>query len=197
MAVERKKAIIGGVVASAPASWNNARSLTDPGLSMKFNPLLLRSRAALAALAATLSLVSPLAACADGVKVANAWVRAPVPGQKTASAYVELTSARDAALVAVASPAAASAELHSMSMEGGVMRMRALKRIELPAGQTVKLAPGANHVMLIDVTKPLKAGDKVPLVLSVQPSGAASGTSLTTLNVQAEVRAATPAAHSH
>jgi copper(I)-binding protein len=77
-------------------------------------------------------------------------------------------------------------ELHSMTLDGGVMRMRALPRIELPAGKTVNLAPNGLHLMLIDLKRPLKAGDKLPLVLSVQTSG----TSVTTLNVEAEVRAA-------
>jgi copper(I)-binding protein len=80
-----------------------------------------------------------------------------------------------------------------MSTEGGVMRMRALPRIDLPAGQTVKLTPGGMHVMLIDVKQPLKAGDKVPLVLSVQ----SSGMSLTTVKLEAEVRTAPPEAPSH
>jgi copper(I)-binding protein len=124
------------------------------------------------------------AAFAQSVKVENAWARATVPGQKTGSVYVDLTSASNAALVAVGSPLAARAELHSMSMDGGVMRMRALPRVELPAGQTVKLAPGGMHVMLVDLKQPLKAGDKVPLTLSVQ----SSGTSLTTLKIEAEVR---------
>ena len=85
----------------------------------------------------------------------------------------------------------ARVEMHSMTMDGGVMRMRALPKIDLPAGQTVKLAPGGLHLMLIDVKQPLKAGDKVPLVLSIQPSGPSAGMSLTTLNLQAEVRPAT------
>jgi copper(I)-binding protein len=130
---------------------------------------------------------------AQSVKVGNAWVRATAPGQKTAGAYVDVTSDSNAALVAVGSPVAARAELHSMSTEGGVMRMRALPRIDLPAGQTVKLTPGGMHVMLIDVKQPLKAGDKVPLVLSVQ----SSGMSLTTVKLEAEVRTAPPEAPSH
>jgi copper(I)-binding protein len=125
------------------------------------------------------------AAVAQSVKVENAWARATVPGQKTGSVYVDLTSASNAALVAAGSPLSARAELHSMSMDGGVMRMRALPRIDLPAGQTVKLAPGGMHVMLVDLKQPLKPGDKVPLTLSVQ----SSGTSLTTLKIEAEVRA--------
>lgn len=155
-------------------------------LRTNFSPLLL-----------ALTLMVPLAACADGVNVGNAWVRLPAPGQTTASAYVELTSARDAALVGAGSAMAARLEMHSMTVEGGVMRMRALPRIELPAGQTVKLAPGGIHLMLVDLKQPLKAGIMVPLVLSVQAAGPSSGTSLTTLNVQAEVRAAAAAPHHH
>ena len=138
------------------------------------------------------ALVAP-AASAQSVKVANPWVRAPAPGQKTAGAYVELTSEANATLVAAGSPLAERVELHSMTLDGGVMRMRALSRIELPAGQTVKLAPGGSHVMLVGLKQPLKAGDKVPLVLSVQ----SSGTSLTTLKIEAEVRAVGAESHQH
>lgn len=140
------------------------------------------------------TILSAPGAWAQSIKAANAWVRAPAPGQKTAAAYVDLTSAQNAALVAAGSPVAERVELHSMTMDGGVMRMRSLPRIELPAGQTVKLAPGAAlHVMLVDLKQTLKPGDKVPLVLSVQ----SSGTSLTTLNIEAEVRAGAAEAHRH
>ena len=146
---------------------------------------------------AVLLFVPAVEAATQSVQVANAWVRAPAPGQKTISAYVELTSERNAALVAAGSPAAARVEMHSMSMEGGVMRMRAVPRIDLPAGRAIKLAPGGLHLMLIDVKRPLKAGDKVALVLSVQEAGAAAGMSLTTLELEAEVRAAAAQPHSH
>ena len=129
----------------------------------------------------------PFAAfAAEPVGVKNAWVRPTAPGQTTAGAYMELESATAAALVAVESAAAARAELHTMSMDGGVMRMRPVRKIDLPAKKTVKLAPGGFHVMLIDVKRPLKEGDKVPLALTVQtPDGAKS-----TIKVEAEVRAA-------
>ena len=163
---------------------------------MEFKTLFRSTGALLAGAALAFAWVSPLKAAAQSVKVANAWVRAPAPGQKTAIAYVELTSARNAALVAAGSPAAAGVEMHTMSMDGGIMRMRAVPRIELPAGRTVKLGPGGLHLMLIDVRKPLKAGDRVRLVLSVQETGPAAGMSLTTLELEAEVRAAATA-HSH
>ena len=132
---------------------------------------------------------------AQPVTVNDAWVRAPAPGQKVAGAYMELVSRTHLALIAVASPAAASAELHSNAMEEGVMRMRPVARIELPAGKPVKLAPGGLHVMLVDIKLPLKPGDKVPLTLTVQR---ADFSSRSVFSVQAEVRAAAAEnAHRH
>ncbi|MGH8633014.1 MAG: copper chaperone PCu(A)C, partial [Burkholderiales bacterium] len=132
---------------------------------------------------------------AQPVTVTDAWVRATAPGQKVAGAYMELESRTHLALTAVASPAAASVELHSTSMEEGVMRMRPVARIELPAGKSVKLAPGGLHIMLVDIKLPLKPGDKVPLTLTVQRADFSSRSVFT---VQAEVRAAgAEKAHRH
>ncbi|MDP1717053.1 MAG: copper chaperone PCu(A)C [Burkholderiales bacterium] len=127
---------------------------------------------------------------ADTVTVGNAWARATAPGQNAAGAYMELVSPADAALIGVETPVAARAELHVMSMDGGVMRMRAVEKIDLPARKAVKLAPGGFHVMLIDIKQPLKAGDKVPLTLTIRGAGAA----LTTIRVEAEVRSVGAAA---
>ncbi len=139
--------------------------------------------------------VSAGEAQAQPVTVKDAWVRAPAPGQKVAGAYMELVSRTDLALTAVASPVAASAELHNTSVEEGVMRMRPVARIELPPGKPVKLAPGGLHIMLIDVKQPLKPGDKVPLTLTVQRADFSNRSVIT---VQAEVRAAAAEnAHRH
>ena len=127
---------------------------------------------------------------AESVTTANAWTRATVPGQSVAGAYFDITSVAPAALVAVESPAAKKAELHMMSMDGGVMKMRAVQKIELPAQQTVSLKPGGYHVMLIDIKRELKAGERVPLKIVVQDGRGVK----TSLNVEAEVRAAAPPA---
>lgn len=132
---------------------------------------------ALVALAA----VPAVSHAAETVSVSNAWVRATAPGQKTAGAYMELTGSADAALIAVETPVAGKAELHSMSMEAGVMRMRPIGKIALPA----KLAPGGLHVMLLDLRHPLKEGDRVPLTLTIRGAGGRQST----VNVAAEVRA--------
>jgi copper(I)-binding protein len=133
-------------------------------------------------------------ATAADVKVDNAWARATAPAQKTGGAYAELTSTADAVLVSATSPLAERVELHSTTLDGGVMRMRPIDRIELPAGKTVKLAPNGMHLMAIGLVRPLKPGDKLPLALTIQ----AAGRPATTLKIEAEVRAGagTPA-HVH
>ena len=99
-----------------------------------------------------------VAAAAEPVSTANAWVRATVPGQSVAGAYLDITAGAPAALVAVESSVAGKSELHTMSMDGGVMKMRPLAEIELPASRTVSLKPGGNHIMLIDIKRELKVG---------------------------------------
>lgn len=148
------------------------------------------ARAALAAGGAVLA----AAAQAQPASVVDAWVRAPAPGQKVAGLYMEIVSRTNAALVAVASPVAARAELHSMAMEGGIMKMRPLERIELPAGTAVKLAPGGLHVMLIELKQPLQRGEKVPVTLTVLQLDSGSRTAFT---VRAEVRDVDAKAHHH
>lgn len=122
-------------------------------------------------------------ACAADIKIENAWVRAPAPGQAVVGGFMDITSPVEARLVAAQSPVAAVTELHEMGMKQGVMTMRAVSHIALPAGRTVKLAPGGLHLMLIDLKKPLKPGDKVPLTLKLE-----SGKTSRTLAVEAEVR---------
>lgn len=140
------------------------------------------------------ALIASTVFAAANVKVTNAWARATAPGQTTAAAYAEVTSDVDAVLVGASSAAAARVELHSMSMDNGVMRMRAAPRVELPAGKAVKLSPNGIHLMLIDVRKPLKAGDKVPLVLTIEARAA----SPQTVRAEAEVRPlGEPHGHTH
>jgi len=121
------------------------------------------------------------------VTVENAWARATVPGQKVAAVYLEIRSDEPAKLIGVRSSAASSAEIHSMSNDGGVMKMRQLKSIDLPAGQTVRLAPNGNHIMLQDIKQPLQPGTRVPVVLIVEQKGKKKW-----IQVQAEVRPVTP-----
>lgn len=96
------------------------------------------------------------------------WIRATVPQQKSTGAFMQLQSARDARLVGVSSPVAGIAEIHKMEMDGQMMRMGPVDGIDLPAGQTVNLASGGYHIMLMDLKRQLKDGETVPLTLVVQ-----------------------------
>jgi periplasmic copper chaperone A len=102
------------------------------------------------------------------VTVSEPWVRASVPQQKATGAFMKLTSKDGAKLVAAKSPAAAVVEIHEMTMENNIMKMRALPSLALPAGKTVELRPGSYHVMLIDLKAQVKDGDTVPVTLTVE-----------------------------
>ena len=58
-----------------------------------------------------------------------------------------------------------------MTMQGGVMKMRSLAAIDLPAGQAVVLKPGATHIMLMGLKQPLRAGESFPLTLEFEKAG--------------------------
>ncbi|MEO8629550.1 MAG: copper chaperone PCu(A)C [Betaproteobacteria bacterium] len=120
------------------------------------------------------------------IQVTEAWVRATVPGQAVAGVYLKLRSDQAARLVGVDSPLAKKAEIHSMSNAGGVMRMRQLKAVDLPAGETKTFEPNGNHIMLFDITQQLKPGDKVPLTLTIEKKG-----KKVKVSVQADVRSLT------
>jgi copper(I)-binding protein len=117
-----------------------------------------------AALAAAI-LVAPVWA---QVTVTEPWVRGTVQGQKATGAFMQLKSADGGVLVAAESPVAGVVEIHEMRMEGNVMKMRAIPKLDLPAGKAVELKPGGYHVMLMELKQPLKKGDSVPLKLKFQ-----------------------------
>ena len=105
------------------------------------------------------------------LEVDNAWARA-TPGKSViGAAYVTIRSPTADKLVAASSPIAKKAEMHTMSMEGMVMKMRPVASIDLPAGQAVTLQPGGLHIMLVDLAKPLKAGQTFPLTLTFEKAG--------------------------
>jgi periplasmic copper chaperone A len=115
-------------------------------------------------------LASLLAAAAQAqTTVTGAWVRGTVAQQKATGLYAQITSAPGGRLVSVSSPAAAVAEVHEMTMEGSLMKMRALPNgLPLPAGKAVALKPGGYHVMLMGLKQQLQAGDTVPVTLVIE-----------------------------
>lgn len=103
---------------------------------------------------------------AQTVDIEHAWVRMAVPGQNSTGAFMTLTARQDTRLVAVVSPVAGVAEVHAMTMDGGVMKMRAIDGgLALPAGKPVELKPGGFHLMLMDLKAALPKDSTVPLTL--------------------------------
>lgn len=131
------------------------------------------------------ALVWPVSAQAAEVRVDHPWMRATLPGQKVAGGFLDLTADRDMKLVGASSPAAGRVELHLMRMAGGRMEMREVASIPLPRGKTVSLAPGGLHLMLIDLPAPIKAGDRVPLTLTMRSDKGVETRVETALTVQA------------
>jgi len=106
-------------------------------------------------------------ASAGEVAVTGAWVRATAPGQDSAAVSMHINTQKGARLVAVGSQAAERVEIHIMKHEKGMMMMREVEALELPANQEVVLGSGS-HLMLVGLKQPLKAGGSVLLTLTVE-----------------------------
>jgi copper(I)-binding protein len=124
-------------------------------------------------------------AWADDLTVSHAWARATAPGQDSGSIQFSVKSKKEAKLVAVSSPVAGAAEIHSMTHEDGKMKMRAVESVALPRGREVDLGKNGGHVMLLELKQPLKAGEDVPFTLTVEFADKHKET----VNAKAHVRA--------
>ena len=115
----------------------------------------------------------PALVLAAAVSVSGGWVRPPPPGAPAAAAYLTLANTGRIAdrLTGARSPDAERVEVHAMSLEGGVMRMRPAPGVELPAGGAVSLAPGGLHLMLIGPKRAFRTGDTVAVTLSLARGG--------------------------
>jgi periplasmic copper chaperone A len=107
-----------------------------------------------------------------GIEIKDAWARATPGGAQTGAAYLTLLSPTGDRLTGVTSPAAEKAELHQMTNDGGVMKMREVSAIDLPPGTPVSLKPGGLHVMLMGLQHPLEPGQSLPVTLQFEKSGA-------------------------
>lgn len=106
------------------------------------------------------------------IDIGHPYARPTREGQMVGAGYLKLANKGPVdRLVSATSPAAGSVEIHSMSMEGDVMKMRQVDAIELATGQTVELKPGGYHLMLMGLKAPLKVGEKFPLTLKFEKSG--------------------------
>lgn len=104
------------------------------------------------------------------ISIENAWVRASAPGQKVGAAYMTIKSNENIEMVYAETARAGSVEMHSMTMNNGVMKMRMLESLPVKANQPVSLAPGGLHLMLFDLTAPFKSGEKISFRLCFKNS---------------------------
>jgi len=107
------------------------------------------------------------------LSIGHPYARSTPPGAKAGGAYLSIDNKGKAAdsLLSASSPRAGSVELHTMSMDGNVMRMRQIPAIEVAPGAGVKLAPGGLHIMLQELKQPLKKGEKFPMTLVFERAG--------------------------
>ena len=129
------------------------------------------------ALALLFSLIAGFAAADEarlgGLEISDAWARASIGPGLVGVAYFTLHNegAAPAELLAMTTPAASEAKLHTTKMEDGVMKMRPLKDLTVAPGETLQLAPGGSHVMLMGLAKPLEEGSSFPLTLDFGEAG--------------------------
>jgi hypothetical protein len=126
------------------------------------------------------------------VEVENAWSRATAPGARVGAGYLTIRNKAEKAdkLLGASSSVAARVETHVVEKQGEVMRMREVKGYDVPAKGSFELKPGGAHLMLVDIKRQLKEGEKLPLVLRFQNAGE--------VKAELEVRALGAAkAHSH
>lgn len=108
------------------------------------------------------------------IHVDHPYARATMPMQAAAGAYLTIENKGKTAdkLIALTSPAAKNVELHTMSMAGNVMKMRAAPELELKPADKIAMQPGSGyHIMLMGLAQPLKAGDKFALTLTFEKAG--------------------------
>ena len=108
------------------------------------------------------------------ITAADPWSRATAPRASVGAGYLTIRNdgAQPDRLIAASSPRAAKVEIHTMSLDNGIMRMRPLPNgLVVPAGGEALLAPGGNHIMLIGLKAPLKEGERVPATLRFARAG--------------------------
>ncbi len=107
------------------------------------------------------------------IEIENAWARATPPGAETAAGYMTIRnkSSSPDRLIRVASPLATRVEMHVHIHDGDVMRMRQVKGYDIPANGSLELKSGGAHLMFVDIQRPFKEGEKIPVTLRFERAG--------------------------
>jgi len=111
---------------------------------------------------------------AGSIQIKDPWARATPQGSEVAGGYMTLTNtgSEPDRLIGGSNAVAGKFEIHEMSMDGGVMKMRMMpKGIEIKPGQTVELKPGSYHLMFIGLKQPFEQGKRVKGTLQFEKAG--------------------------
>ena len=127
----------------------------------------------LAAAAAVVSSCQPSGTAGENLVPGQAWARATAPGQDTGGVFLTIRNGghEPDRLVGGSTPAADAVEIHSMNMDGDVMRMRRQDAVAIAPGSAAELQPGGTHLMLVGLKAPLAAGSSFPLTLDFAAAG--------------------------
>lgn len=118
-----------------------------------------------------------IATAADAqVEIDKAWARATAPGTPVAGGYMTIRNKGTTPdrLVGGSSAAAARVELHVHIKEGEVMKMRQVSAYDVPANGAFELKPGGAHLMFVQIARPFKEGDRIPVKLKFEKAGEVS-----------------------
>lgn len=101
-----------------------------------------------------------------GIEFDNVWARATPPGSTVASVYAQVKANAADEIVSVASPVAERIEVHATTEDAGVMQMRPVTTVTLPANEVVEFKAGGLHLMLLGLHAPLAAGSSFPITFN-------------------------------
>jgi periplasmic copper chaperone A len=154
-------------------------AVTLRGLTMRSTALLLASLMVLA-----VSTANARDYKAGSLDIADPWSRATPKGATVGAGYMKITNTGTTPdrLISGSADVAPTFEVHEMTMDNGVAKMRPIKGgLEIKPGETIELKPGSFHVMFVGLKKPLTAGDHIKAALVFEKAG--------TVNVEYDVRA--------
>ena len=134
-----------------------------------------------------------IAAPPSPVTVTNAWAKTTVPGGKVSAAYMDIKSTAPVKLLKAETSIAGNVEIHNMTMKDGVMEMKAVEAIDVPANKTLSLKPGGYHVMLMMLAASINKGDSVPIKLTFEGADKKPFT----VDVKANAKESNSADHKH
>ncbi|KAF7599027.1 MAG: hypothetical protein CGU28_07835 [Candidatus Dactylopiibacterium carminicum] len=130
---------------------------------------------------------------AGKIRIDHPWARATAPGAPTGAGFMKIDNGGSAdCLLSASAEVAEAVELHTMKMDGNVMRMDKLENgVPLPAGSNTELKPGGMHIMFIGLRQAFKEGDRFPLKLKFEKAGEV------TVEIKVEGMGAMPQMHEH